>query len=52
MKVPSEKDNEISQLAHRLVGQAEKAKTTEKKEPAEKSNNTACQSADTDEEKS
>jgi len=52
MEVLSEKDNEISQLARRLVGQAEKAKTAEKKEPAEKSNNTASQSADIDEEKS
>ncbi|MHC4069103.1 MAG: hypothetical protein ACYS18_02905 [Planctomycetota bacterium] len=52
MEVSSEKDNEVSKLARRLVGQAEKAKITEKKKPAEKSNNTACQSTDIDEEKS
>jgi len=51
MEPALEKEGEIAKLARRLVAEVKKIMTAKKKEPAGKSNNTACQSADTNEEK-
>jgi len=51
MESAPKKEGEIARLARCLVTEVKKIMTVKKKEPAEKSNNTACQSADTNEEK-
>jgi hypothetical protein len=51
MESAPEKEGEIARLARCLVTEVKKIMTVKKKEPTEKSNNTACQSADINEEK-
>ncbi len=46
-----ENEGEIARLARCLVTEVKKIMTVKKKEPAEKSNDTAGQGSDTDEEK-
>ncbi len=51
MESAPEKEGEIARLARCLVTEVKKIMTVKKKEPAEKSNDTAGQGADTNEEK-
>jgi len=51
MEPALEKEGEIARLARRLVVEVKKIMTVKKKEPTEKSNDTAGQGMDTNKEK-